>query len=61
MTFLDEFEVELLARIESDADDTDTVIPWVSKKMRESYWKGFVAGQKNEKEASEALRNIAGL
>lgn len=45
MTYIEQFEAELAKKLES-AEDTATLIRWVSEKVLESYRNGITAGQK---------------
>lgn len=45
MSYIHEFEAELTKRIES-AEDTASIVRWVSEKVLESYRNGITAGQK---------------
>jgi hypothetical protein len=45
MNYLEQFEAELSKRIES-AEDTASIVRWVSEKVLESYRNGIKAGQK---------------
>lgn len=45
MTYLQAFEVELAKKLES-AEDTASIVRWISEKVLESYRNGITAGQK---------------
>ena len=45
MTYIETFEAELVAKLES-AEDTASIVRWVSEKVLESYRNGITAGQK---------------
>lgn len=45
MTFIEEFERELLRRLES-GDGSSAIVRWASEKVLESYRNGITAGQK---------------
>lgn len=45
MTYIEQFEVELFKKLES-AEDTASIVRWVSEKVLESYRNGITAGQK---------------
>ena len=45
MTFIDEFEQELLRQLESSANFGD-IVEWASEKVLESYRNGITQGQK---------------
>jgi hypothetical protein len=45
MTYIKEFETELVKRLEGD-EDTGNIVGWISEKVLESYRNGITAGQK---------------
>ena len=45
MTYIEQFEAELAKKLEG-AEDTATIVRWVSEKVLESYRNGITAGQK---------------
>jgi hypothetical protein len=45
MTFIQQFETELAAKLEN-AEETAAIVRWVSEKVLESYRNGITAGQK---------------
>lgn len=45
MTYIEQFEAELAKRLER-AEDTATIIRWVSEKVLDRYRNGITAGQK---------------
>ena len=45
MSYIEQFEQELLGKL-NGAEDTDSVVRWVSEKVLESYRNGITAGQK---------------
>ncbi len=45
MTYIHEFEAELVKKLEG-AEDTAAIVRWVSEKVLESYRNGITAGQK---------------
>ena len=45
MTYIKQFEEELVQKLESTEDTTD-IVRWVSEKVLESYRNGITAGQK---------------
>ena len=45
MTYIEQFEAELLKKLNSGLDG-ESVIRWVSEKVLESYRNGITAGQK---------------
>lgn len=45
MTYIEQFEAELVKKLEG-AKDTATIVRWVSEKVLESYRNGITAGQK---------------
>jgi len=48
MSYIEQFEQELTTKLEG-AEDTATVVRWVSEKVLESYRNGITAGQKGTK------------
>jgi len=49
MSYIAQFEAELLNKLESSQDDTASIITWVTEKVLESYKNGITAGQKGER------------
>jgi len=47
MSYIQEFETELARKLES-AEDTASIVRWVSEKVLESYKNGIKAGEKGE-------------
>ncbi len=45
MTYIQEFEAELLKKL-NGPEDTASIVRWVSEKVLESYRNGITAGQK---------------
>jgi hypothetical protein len=45
MTYIEQFEQELLKKLQG-AEDTATIVRWVSEKVLESYRNGISAGRK---------------
>jgi hypothetical protein len=45
MSYINEFEAELIGKLEG-GEDTKTLVQWVSEKVLESYRNGITAGQK---------------
>ena len=45
MTYIQQFEAELLKKLDG-AEDTATIAKWISEKVLESYRNGITAGQK---------------
>jgi hypothetical protein len=45
MTYIEQFDAELTKKLEG-AEDTATIVRWVSEKVLESYRNGITAGQK---------------
>jgi hypothetical protein len=45
MSYIKEFETELTKKLES-ADETASIVRWISEKVLESYRNGITAGQK---------------
>ena len=45
MTYIQQFEAELLKKLDG-AEDTATIVRWISEKVLESYRNGITAGQK---------------
>ena len=46
MSYIQQFEAELVAKLESGSEDTANIVRWVSEKVLESYRNGITAGQK---------------
>lgn len=49
MSYLEQFEAELFAKIEHGTEDTAAIVRWVSEKVLESYRNGITAGQNGAK------------
>lgn len=47
MSYINEFEAELLKRLNGSEDEA-SIVRWVSEKVLESYRNGITAGQKGE-------------
>jgi hypothetical protein len=45
MTYFEQFETELIKKLDG-TEDTDSIVRWVSEKVLESYRNGITAGQK---------------
>lgn len=45
MTFIQQFESELVKKLEGQ-EDTATIVRWITEKVLESYRNGITAGQK---------------
>jgi hypothetical protein len=45
MSYIKEFETELTAKLDG-AEDTASIVRWISEKVLESYRNGITAGQK---------------
>lgn len=45
MSYIEQFEAELVKKLRG-AEDTSTIVRWVSEKVLESYRNGITAGQK---------------
>ena len=45
MSYITDFESELTAKLES-AEDTASIVKWISEKVLQSYKNGITAGQK---------------
>jgi hypothetical protein len=45
MTYIEQFEAELVAKLQS-AEDTASIVRWASEKVLDSYRNGITAGQK---------------
>ena len=45
MTFIEQFEQELVKKLQG-AEDTASIVRWVSEKVLDSYRNGIAAGQK---------------
>ena len=48
MSYIAQFEAELLKKLESSKDDTASIVKWVTEKVLESYKNGITAGRKGE-------------
>ena len=46
MSYIQQFEAELAAKLESGTENTEAIVRWVSEKVLESYKNGITAGQK---------------
>jgi hypothetical protein len=46
MSYIESFDAELFAKLESGTEDTASIVRWVSEKVLESYRNGITAGQK---------------
>ena len=44
MTYIEQFEQELVKKLQS-AEDTATIVRWISEKVLESYKNGITAGK----------------
>lgn len=49
MTYIEQFEAELVEKLNGDEDEA-SVVRWVSEKVLESYRNGITAGQKGTQE-----------
>lgn len=47
ITYIQEFEAELLKKLEG-GEDTAAIVRWISEKVLESYRNGIAAGQKGK-------------
>ena len=47
MSYIKDFEAELVKKLQS-AEDTASIVRWISEKVLESYRNGITAGQKGE-------------
>lgn len=45
MTYIEQFEAELMKKLEGSTEDTATIVRWVSEKVLESYRNGITAGK----------------
>jgi len=45
MSYITDFEMELVAKLDGK-EDTATIVKWISEKVLESYRNGITAGQK---------------
>ena len=45
MTYIKQFEAELAEKLEKGAENTESIVRWVSEKVLESYRNGITAGQ----------------
>ena len=46
MSYIQQFEAELLKKLNSSTEDDAVIVRWVSEKVLESYKNGITAGQK---------------
>jgi len=46
MSYIQEFETELMAKLGSSTESAEAIVRWVSEKVLESYRNGINAGQK---------------
>jgi hypothetical protein len=46
MSYIETFDAELSAKLESGTESTEEIVRWVSEKVLESYRNGITAGQK---------------
>ncbi|HWD38296.1 MAG TPA: hypothetical protein VG944_05570 [Fimbriimonas sp.] len=46
MSYIEEFETALGAKLESPLESTSDIVKWASEKVLESYRNGLTAGQK---------------
>lgn len=46
MSYIQEFEAELMVKLGSSTESSEAIVRWVSEKVLESYRNGIVAGQK---------------
>jgi hypothetical protein len=46
MTYIEAFDADLAAKLESGTETTEEIVRWVSEKVLESYRNGITAGQK---------------
>jgi hypothetical protein len=46
MSYIESFDAELFAKLESGTESTEAIVRWVSEKVLESYRNGITAGQK---------------
>ena len=60
MTYIEQFETELLKKLEG-AEDTATIVRWVSEKVLESYRNGITAGQKGTQVIRKGKSRRTGL
>ena len=49
MTFIQQFETELIQKLDNGTDNTAAIVRWASEKVLESYRNGITAGQKGAK------------
>ena len=62
MTYIEQFEQELVKKLQS-TEDNAAIVRWVSEKVLESYRNGITAGQKGTKvirQGESRRRGIAG-
>lgn len=53
MTYIEQFEVELIQKLDSGTDDTGAIVRWISEKVLESYRNGITVGQKGTQVARQ--------
>jgi hypothetical protein len=49
MTYIQQFEAELTAKLENSGESTADIVRWVSERVLESYRNGITAGQNGAK------------
>jgi hypothetical protein len=49
MSYIGDFEQELIEKLDRGTEDTATIARWITEKVLESYKNGITAGQKGAK------------
>jgi hypothetical protein len=60
MSYIESFDAELFAKLESGTEDTASIVRWVSEKVLESYRNGITAGQKGAQVKRQGLSRRSG-
>jgi hypothetical protein len=60
MSYIEQFEQELVAKL-NGKEDNAAVVRWVSEKVLESYKNGIAAGRKGAKAITEADRSATNV
>ena len=61
MSYIEQFEVELMKKLETGPESTAEIVRWVSEKVLESYRNGITAGQKGATVKRQGLSRRAGI
>ena len=61
MSYIESFEEELTAKIESGTESTAEIVRWVSEKVLESYRNGITAGQKGAQVKRQGVSRRSGF